>query len=94
MARYYATGVKQTTKRNEEGKKEKVSISVVIDFDPSIVTTRIQAVNEANRIAKKEGIVLDSTNEGVHVVQGTQKGGNTITKRIQKMKTNGTLPKF
>lgn len=93
MAQYYATGTKKVESKNEQGKKVITEVPVVIEFDKMLVTTRVQAVNEAKRLAKKDNIVLDGI-DGVHVLQGTQKGGDTLTKRIQKMKTAGTLPKF
>jgi hypothetical protein len=93
MAKYYATGTKKVEVKNEQGKKSVVETPVVIEFDSLIVNTRVQAVNEAKRWAKKDSIVLDGI-DGVHVLQGTQKGGDTLTKRIQVLKATGKLPKF
>ena len=93
MAQYYATGTKKVEVKNEQGKKSVTDVSVVIEFDNMLVSTRVQAVNEAKRWAKKDNIVLDGI-DGVHVVKGTQKGGDTLTKRIQVLKAEGKLPKF
>lgn len=90
MAKYYATGTQKVKRKNDEGKMETTVINVVVNLDQRVVRTRLDAVVEANRIAKLDGVTID----GVHLVKGTEKGANTLTKNIQTKRTNGTLPKF
>ena len=90
MLRFYATGTKQVTKQEvgESGKMEKVSYTtnVVIDLDPMLYGTRVRAVNEAGRVAKREKITLD----GVYIMQGTQNGGGLMTKNAKQRRLERT----
>ncbi|MCY9737536.1 hypothetical protein M5X17_27925 [Paenibacillus alvei] len=78
MQKFYATGKKMTSKK-VDGVETKVSVHVVIDNLPH---TYVEAVNEANRIAKKEKITLD----GVRIVAQTKRGGDTMTKGFKRRK--------
>jgi hypothetical protein len=89
MTKFYATGVKQVKSKevDENGKNVTVqrSAQVVIDIDPEgYGITRAAAQNEAEYVAKRDGISLDGF--GVRVVQGTQKGGSTMTKYAKERK--------
>ena len=90
MAKFYATGTKKVTRKNEEGKKETTTVSMVIKVDESVAKNRFQAIKEAAAIAKQEGIVID----GFYSIKGAERGGSTLTKRIQTLRAKGALPKF
>lgn len=78
MAKFYATGSKVVTEV-VNGEKVTKTASVIIDNLPS---TRVGAVNEADRIAKKEKINLD----GVFIVKGSNVADKPMTKNAKKRK--------
>lgn len=78
MAKFYATGTKQVTEM-VKGEKVTRTVNVVIDNLPE---TRVGAVNEAKRIAKKDKIALD----GVFAVKGTNDVTRTMTKYAKQRK--------
>jgi hypothetical protein len=94
MSKFYATGTKKVTtnETDENGKLVKVTqdVSVIVNPDPyDFGMTRAQAQNEVNRIAKREKITLDGY--GVRVVQGTQRGGDVMTKNAKQRRFKRTL---
>ncbi|RPK20029.1 MULTISPECIES: hypothetical protein [Paenibacillus] len=73
--KFYGTGTKRV-----KGKDGVVSyVSVML---PLTETSRVGAVNQAERIAKRERVKLD----GVYLAKGSSKAGSTLTKNAAKRK--------
>jgi hypothetical protein len=74
--RYYATG---TVRKKDKLSGEVTIVNVLI---PLTKETRTAAVNQAERIARRDHIRL----EGVYVDRRTQSNGSVLTKNMKKQK--------
>ncbi len=74
---FYGTGTKRV-----KGKDGVVSYTSVIL--PLTETSRVGAVKQAERIAKRERVKLD----GVYLAKSSQKGGGILTKNAAERKAN------
>jgi lysophospholipase L1-like esterase len=88
MAKYYAVGTQkvETKVLNDEGKLVDTHTVVNKVIDLSACKTRIEATNEANRIAKRQKISLD----GVYIVKGTNDAASPMTKYAKERRAERT----